>query len=336
MAYLSTLPPSQASVGTRGSLASTFCFLPLLEVGSSGRWPSQVVGSQGVNVPVITGIRCQDGVVLAATGPGTSPAFNGSAPQRRLKPLRVIAGQALLGVSGHDGLAQELALSLREALAGPDRAGTTELAFRTKLQEALAAPVQRAAAIQRTLSGLPGAGGAGGGSARAQSLIGLPLGRAPRLYVLGADCSLVEVTDESPCVAVGPLGLAAETFLTFVRRNLWGEAVPTTRQAELAACWALMFAAGDSAEVLDHAQLVVMARKSDGTIEIAERGGESLASIRESIEEMEGVFRQSFGGPARGPDGKGSSGDQRPVRKRVPEVRFTLERPDARRGFATR
>lgn len=285
---------------------------------------------------LILGIRCSDGVVLAAAGrSGGEPGLNGSmAARQRARPLRIISGQAVLGVSGNAGLAQELSLALEEALASPDRGESTELTFRARLRDALAAPMQRAAAIHRTLAGLPGLGDSAGPYAHSHTLVGLPFRRALRLYAQGSDCVLTEVTEEVPWAAVGPASAAVEAFLYMLRRILWTGDVPSTRRAELAACWALLFAGGDDVTSLERIQLVVMSRSSDGSIQISERDRESLAGIGQYIEEAERSFGDALRGGTSETGASAPARDERPVRKRVPEVRLTLERPDARRGFS--
>ena len=284
-------------------------------------------------MPQILGIHCTNGVVLAASGSGGHDLAN--AP-RQVRPLRVISGQAMLGVSGPEGLAQEMTLALEGALATPERGDGSELSFRHKLREALAGPIQRGAALQRSLvARVDSSDGDGSRRTCSGGIVALPFRRALRLYVLDSACALTELSEENPWASVGAARAVTEAFLRFLARNLWQAGVPSLRQAEMAACWTLAHAQADGG-VPESQQLVVMSRAADGSIEIEERGEAGLADLREAVREAEEAFRAAAAvGMAQlvEPNSGNHSG---PVRKRVPEVRLTLPRPDSRRGFMIR
>ena len=284
-------------------------------------------------MPQILGIHCTNGVVLAASGSGDHDLSNAPRPARS---LRVISGQAVLGVSGPEGLAQEMTLALEGALATPERGDGSELSFRNKLREALAGPIQRGAPLQRSLGAVADSSD-GDGSRRScgGGIVALPFRRALRLYVLDSTCALTELTEENPYASVGSARAPTETFLRFLARNLWPAGVPSLRQAEMAACWALAHSQADG-RVPEPYQLIVMSRAADGSIEIEERGEAGLAALRAAVREAEEAFRAAAAvGVAQFVEANSGS-NHRPVRKRVPEVRLTLERPDSRRGFTIR
>ncbi len=285
---------------------------------------------------LIVGIRCADSVVLAASGPASVRPSQGLPPARQLtKRLRVVAGQAVLGVSGHDGLAQEMGLSLGRYLAEPNRRDSGEEILRAEIREALAAPVQRTVAIHRTLEGLPGFGSLSSEYAVTHSLVALPLRGALRLYVLEPECSLTEITEELCCVAVGPAGTAAAPFLAFLRKLLFDSDAPTLTQGELAAYWTVRQAIDSNPGGLSYPiQVVAISRAQEGSIEISERGEQEIAALGEAVEAREERMREGFrnNSPAGG-DGAGklaADSTERPMRKRVPEVRLTLQPPGRR------
>lgn len=283
-------------------------------------------------MPQIVGIHCTNGVVLAASGSGDGDASN---LLRRARSLRVIAGQAVLGVSGHEGVAQEMTLALEGALATPERGDGSELSFRNKLRDALAGPIQRSAALQCSLDRIadprdrePAQNTYGGG------IVALPFRRALRLYTLDAACVLTELTEEDPFAAVGAAWGLTEAFLGFLARNLWEAGVPSVRQAEMAACWALAHA--KAATTVEPRQLVVMSRAADGSIEIEERGEEGLAASRRAVREAEDAFRAAAAVAIAQVVEPPSGNSHGPTCKRVPEVRLSLEHSDSRRGFTIR
>ncbi len=280
---------------------------------------------------LIVGIRCADGVVIAASGPASWPSVDGlPAARQQARRLRVVAGQAVLGVAAHDGLAQEMALSLERCLVGPDRGDTAEDVLRTKIRDALAAPIQRTVAIHQTLKGLPGFATASHDYLVSQSILAIPLHRTLRLYALDPECSLTEITEELCCAAVGSARSAAEPFLAFMRRVLIGSDVPKLSTGELAAYWAVYQAvANHVAGVTLPIQVVSVTRSPEGSIEIVERGEEEIDALRQAMEKAEERIGESFRGGATGGDGRvASSPSEKPVRKRVPEVRLTLQPPE--------
>lgn len=285
-------------------------------------------------MPQIVGIHCTNGVVLAASGSGDNDA---SIVPRRARSLRVISGQAVLGVSGHEGLAQEMTLALEGALVTPERGDGSELSFRNKLREALAGPIQRGMALQRSLDGIPDSSDTDGSRHICTGgIVALPFRRALRLYVLDSACALTELTEERPCAAVGAGRGLTEAFLRFLARNLWQAELPSVRQAEVAACWALVHAQADGAGTREPRQLVAMSRAGDGSIQIEELGEEGLAALRRAVREAEEAFRAAAAVGIAQVAEPPSGNNHAPVRKRVPEVRLTLERPDSRRGFMIR
>ncbi len=287
---------------------------------------------------LIVGIRCAEGVVLAASGPAIMPSQDGLPAARQLaRKLRVIAGQAVLGVAGHDGLAQEMALSLERCLSEPDQRESAEDVLRSRIRESLAAPVQRTVAIHRTLQGLPGFDMTSNGYVVAQSLLAVPFQGSLRLFECDPECSVTEITPELSCACVGSGKPVAEPFLAFLRKVLWSDGRPDLEHAELAAYWTVLHSIESNPSGLSHPiQMVVLVRSRGGSIEIVERGEDYMAGVRRAIGAGEEAIRKSLGAPrprateasAQPAPGSGESS----VRKRVPEVRLTLEPPERRRG----
>jgi hypothetical protein len=286
-------------------------------------------------VSLIVGIRCTDSVVLAASGPGTRPSEDGLPPARQwTKKLRVVAGQAVLGVTGHDGLAQEMALSLERCLAEPDERESADDVVRGKLRDALAAPVQRTVAIHRTLQGLPGFGITSNEYVISQSILAIPFRDSLRLFLLDPECSVTEVTNELACATIGSAKAIADPFLAFLRKVLWHDRLPDVALGELCAYWTMLHVAETSPGTLTFPiQLVVMQHEEGGSIDIFERGQRELGRVQSAIERGEEMIRKSVRGQPPGPAGVEApppAAEEKPVRKRVPEVRLRLEPPDKR------
>jgi hypothetical protein len=246
-----------------------------------------------------------------------------------------VGGQAVLGVAGHDGLAQEMALSLEQCLAEPDRRDSTEAVFRAKIRDALAAPVQRSVAIHRTLQGLPGFGATMEEYALSHSMVAIPYGKSLRLYVLDPECTLTEITAELSCAAAGAAREVAEPFLAFLRDLLWPDGPPRLDRGELAAYWTLRHAVENCrAGLARPIQVVVLRRGREGATEIVERGEQEIAELELAVDAHREAIRDGLQGrPVQRPgtpQKRETSLDRLP-RKRVPEVRLTLESPERAR-----
>jgi hypothetical protein len=274
------------------------------------------------------------------------PSEDGLPPARQWsKKLRVVAGQAVLGVTGHDGLAQEMALSLERSLAEPDKRESADDVLRVKLRDALAAPVQRTVAIHRTLQGLPGFGITSNEYVISQSLLAIPFGDSLRLFLLDPECSITEVTDELACATIGGAKAVADPFLAFLRKVLWEERVPDVALGELSAYWTMLHVAETCPGALTFpVQMVVIRREASGSIDIVERGERELTRVQQAIERGEEMIRRSLRTSAPGPEREEPppvppvppTSGEKPVRKRVPEVRLRLEPPDRRGGPSRR
>ncbi len=288
---------------------------------------------------LIVGIRCSDSVILAASGPARLPSSDGwPLARQRERRLRVVAGQAVLGVSGHDGLAQEMALSLESRLGAFAGQEPAEEAARARVRESLAAPVQRTVAIHRTLQGLPGLGHTTDGFALCHALVALPLSDSLRLYVMDPDCSVTEITEELSWATVGKGRAETEPFLAFLRKVVWQGEPPTAAKGELAAYWALRHAIETSPALLSEpVQVIVMELAADGSIKISERDESEIAALQRRVEANEQAIRESLQAersegraPPRGsaPGSAPRGPESRAAKKRVPEVRVRLGSPE--------
>jgi hypothetical protein len=106
-------------------------------------------------------------------------------------------------------------------------------------------------------------------------------------------------------------------------------------QAELAAYWTLQHAIENTPSGLSYPlQLVVMVRSEPGSIDIIERGERELEVIRQVVAEGEEAFRRSFRVlPSGQVEIRSAHASSEPSkRKRVPEVRLTLDRSGKERG----
>lgn len=283
---------------------------------------------------LMAGIRCNEGVVLAACKTATSPFDrNVTDPQREGSGLQVIAGKVLLGVAGHAGLAEEMATALRHSLSGYDLRTTGGDQAMTHVRGALAGPVGLTTAMVQALKNIPGSGIGPEAQPLDRALVAFAASGVPYLYILDRECLLSEVTWTASCAAVGTASDLAESFLAFQRRVLWRDAQPTLAQARLAAYWTVRNAIDTRPTMLANpVEMGLLLRRDESdfyavelsTADVEETGRAvetSLETVAARIGEDVLPALENFPEPPAGEAPQRSS-------RRVPEVRVMLRPPE--------
>ena len=106
--------------------------------------------------------------------------------------------------------------------------------------------------------------------------------------------------------------MVADPFLAFLREVTWNDRPPNQARGELAAYWTVRHAIDNNPTHLTYPiQLIVMARRSDGTIDVIERGDRELAAIAQVMESnLESIRKNFLTEPRAG--GAGSGGGSSP------------------------
>ncbi len=282
---------------------------------------------------LIVGIRCKDSVVLAASGFGTALSKGGPAtvePPAGL--LRVVGGQAIFGVSGPEGLTQEISAALDVYVAERDPGRVAPEAHSTGIRDALAEPVGLAVAMTQALRQVPGVAVGPGEFVLGGSMIALPARGMPCLYVVDEELAVTEITEEVTCAAIGPARAAAESFLAFVRRLLWPDSQPTRAEGQLAAYWTVQHVVETTLGRLGRSvQILSLSRGSDGAVEIVRSEGRAMegldGAVGASLDEVGKSLREHVLANLDSPAGPEVARRERQVHRRVPEVRVTLREP---------
>lgn len=246
---------------------------------------------------LIVGIRSTESVVLAADSAATMVSGAGRPTARqRTKKLSTVAEEAVLGLSGYDGMAQEMALALEGCLTNAQRDDWSESDFRWNIRTALATTIQRTVNVQQGL----GVSGRFDPYATQHSMLAVRFRSTLRLYMLEPECSLTELVDDLPCGSVGSGQPIADPFLAFIRRVLWKEKVPNPAQAEMAAYWTIQHAIHtNTGGVAGPIQLMVVSLDGAGAVRIVERGEAEAAEIESAIELAEETLHSHFVIPPR-------------------------------------
>jgi 20S proteasome alpha/beta subunit len=195
-------------------------------------------------VTLIVGIRCQDGIVLAADSAATFDAAGIHTIRQSVNKLEIISDCMVIGVSGAVGLGQQLRdqiLDFYEAGALAELSnGTRDLtssmvmtALRHHLwMNVIKTEMESAGATMNVYR-------QAANNAIAFTLLALPILGQPCLIQFMPSGAPEEATVDLPFVAIGSGQSIADPFLAFLRRVLWPDGLPTLEMGTLTAIWAV-------------------------------------------------------------------------------------------------
>ncbi len=210
--------------------------------------------------------------------------------------LYVIGEEAVLGVSGSVGMAQNYSSELASKVKGTGgRMRYKNISQATEdLTKALwkhAGPSwERAAVAARTI-----------GQANAyrevahDTLIALPVDDSPCLLGFSQQCESVEYDANLPIASIGSGQPVADPFLAFIRRIFWPNSLPTLSEGILATVWALTHTIqSQPAHVGEPIQVVTVSKDKKGQWRAQELPDRDLGEHRQNIKVMEdGMCREA-------------------------------------------
>jgi ATP-dependent protease HslVU (ClpYQ) peptidase subunit len=192
-------------------------------------------------VTLIVGIKCREGVILAAD----SGATLGDIPSglstiiQPVAKLEVVRGKAIIGVSGPVGLGQLYSDCLNRIEPQLQHLDTPaacrklrdEFIKDTKIALGMAEIAKRAIGAQVALGVIT------------STLIAAAPKNIPELIQLDFQGTPEVATTSLPCMCIGSGQIIADPFLAFLRRLLWEKSrTPTIPEAEFAAVWTILHA----------------------------------------------------------------------------------------------
>jgi len=244
---------------------------------------------------LIVAIRCEDGVVLSADSQATfATAGLGqqTIKQQTSKKLHIIRERFVLGVSGSIGLGQsyesEISNRLRNKGGSKARFGTVADAkkfFSEAMWEHAKTAWEHAnlavhsigqAAIQEAAHG---------------AVVALPVADSPCLIQFTQLCQPEEANAELPFLSIGSGQPVADPFLSFLRRILWPDRMPTVSDGILAALWTVTHTIQAQPELVSEPIQVVTLRKYGGEWQAHELSKGDLGEPYQAIEAMEEELR---------------------------------------------
>lgn len=191
---------------------------------------------------LIIGIKCSDGVVIAADGGATLGVSLG--PSTVIQPtskLLYFEDRMIMGVSGPVGLAQLFYESVPEALLHRHRGpqGLSAAQVMKLLRQTIFGDVEPA--LKSAQASAPVVGNQNAFQpVNSSSLVALAIQGVPTLIQCDHVGNPEMASTDLPIVAIGSGQNLADPFLAFLRHVFWAEKPPTITDGIFAAVWTLL------------------------------------------------------------------------------------------------
>jgi 20S proteasome alpha/beta subunit len=248
----------------------------------------------------IVGVRCSDGVVLAADSVATTGTLGISTiRQATAGKLRIIGGAVIEGTAGPVGLGQKFHGLLEHAWAEKAFVGVKKPHDAMKVVEkVLGSEFRHEAQVAQSL--IPLRGPMAAQAVNSATLIALPVNGRAELVQFNENGTTEHATDDLPFVAIGSGQLLADPFLAFIRRIFWPDKPPTVPEGVFAAYWTLHHAIETNPGGVGPPIRVYVLQMNKGTATARELPSEELEEHRQSLQQAEDrlrTFRGAVGGP---------------------------------------
>lgn len=249
---------------------------------------------------LIVGVKCKDGIVLAADGAATyaTPLGQPTIAQPTSK-LCAIGQNVILGVSGPIGLGQ----SYRDEIEAIIRARNFKAPWKSvqEARQALKSCFWKHAESAWASANLAAQslGQAALSGAIHNSIVAFPVGNDCELVQFDHVCAPENATNNLPFVAIGAGQHVADPFLAFLRRVFWPNSLPTLSDGTFAAVWTLRHAIDAMpGGVGDPIQVMTLSEDNKGewkSLEISSDGlGEHFQMIQAVEAEMRNATRRTL------------------------------------------
>jgi len=255
-------------------------------------------------VTLIVGIKCSDGIVVAADGAATLGVMGQTTARQTTKKLNILSGSVVLGVSGPVGLAQRFegeieALWENKKLSGSGMPSMKPHEAMVIIRDVLWKHVEPELKAAQTAVNLVGHAAAAQ-SAICSAVVALPITKMPCLFQFNQQCSPEEATAKLPFLAIGSGQTIADPFLAFIRRIFWPDHNPTIGDGVFAALWTVKHAIQTAPGGIGDPIQIIIIERHDENWRARELVMEELQEHEEAIKYAEGSlarFRDSFHKP---------------------------------------
>lgn len=241
---------------------------------------------------LIIGIKCKDGIVMAADGAATLGSMGQSTALQPTKKLSIIKDKIIVGVSGPVGLGQMLKGKMESiwdnGLLSGKKCHEAMSVISQGFREYIMPELQVAQVARNTI------GNAGLTSALSSTVVALPVSGELCLLQFDQQGAPEQTTEELPFVSIGSGQSIADPFLGLLRRISWSDHQPTLNEGLFAAIWTLDHAIKvNPGGVAEPMQIMIM-QQEDSKTTIKELSEAELSEHREAVRSAEKVMADSL------------------------------------------
>lgn len=242
---------------------------------------------------LILGIKCQDGVVMAADSAATMAVQLGpSTVVQKCTKLSPI-GDLVIGTAGPVGLGQlftdetERIQKSRNYRCNWRTLSDAKTALRNAMWSYAKTEWESVEVLTRSI------GPRATEMAISSTLVAFPVLDKPCLVQFDCRCSPEHATEALPFITIGSGQLLADAFLAFIRGVLWPSGLPELQQGVFYAIWAVLEAIRVSPGGLAEPVQVVTLSKTDGSWAARELLPDELGEHRQAISDIQEGLRHT-------------------------------------------
>lgn len=242
---------------------------------------------------LIIGIKCKDGIVMAADGAATLGSMGQGTAQQPIKKLDILNEKIIIGVSGPVGLGQLLkgeVESMWDKSAFSNKKPYEVMSLMSQgFRQHIIPELKTAQEARNTL------GNAALSPAISTTLIALPVSGDLCLFQFDPQGSPEQTVDGLFFVSIGSGQPIADPFLGFLRRIFWPEeGQPTIDEGIFAAVWALDHAIRVNPGGVAEPMQVITMKQNGGSVEINELSVAEIDSHRGAVNSAESKLAGSL------------------------------------------
>ncbi len=193
----------------------------------------------------IVGIKCEDGIVIAADSRATLGTLGDKTTVQDVSKLEIPAEGVIIGISGFVGLGQKIVRTLDNNIWNKVKGkGTDHLMARKIIRDKMWIQVEPELEAAEKSAKVIGPRLAMA-SSTCDTLIAAPIENVPVLLQYDHQCASEEVDKQIPFVSIGSGKIYSDPFLAFLKKDIWVDEIPKNiQQATLSAIWTLDYVIG--------------------------------------------------------------------------------------------
>jgi len=238
---------------------------------------------------LITGILCDNSIVMAADSAATFATTTGSPTiKQSVKKLEIVDNQIIMGVSGQVGTAQLFQDDLQNLVSSRKIINKPIAQTMSTIGDHFRNHVEKSLKLAASLGDARGA--------YCSTLVAMPISNKPTLIEFDQLCQPERKTDQIPFVSIGSGQYLADPFLALLRRVFWPKERPSFAQGLFATVWTLEHCTTVSPAFVAAPIQIAVLEKSGDTYKARELSDEELEEHKEACSDAEDYLSE-YGKP---------------------------------------